>query len=96
MNKQNMAIAIENYIIALDEKYGNAIPVFGGALFVYDDIDTLIRTLPTVIKHAKFFEWHENSANTCRTFCHCAFIDPALIEAYIGMTFENFVTRIGV
>jgi hypothetical protein len=96
MKTHSISNAIEEYITALDRKYDHAIAIFGGALFVYNDIESLVRTLPTVIKSAKFFGWHENSADTCRTFCHCAFVDPALIETYIGMKFEKLVKEIAV
>lgn len=31
----------------------------------------------------------EALANACRTFCSLCFVDPALIECYIGMKFEK-------
>ena len=74
----------------LDEKYGNAIPIFGGAIWV-DGLEKLISGLPHVIQSAKFFKWHESLANACRTFCHLCGYDPALIEVYIGMKFEELI-----
>jgi len=73
---------------ALDEKHPNAIPIFGGAIFVHD-IEGIARSLPHVIHSAKFFKWHDTLANACRTFCHLCFTDPALVECYIGMKFET-------
>ncbi len=75
---------------ALDEKYSNAIPIFGGAIWV-DNLEKLISGLSHVIHSAKFFGWHESLANACRTFCTLCGYDPALIEAYIGMRFEQLV-----
>jgi hypothetical protein len=73
---------------ALDEKYPNAIPIFGGAIWV-NGIEGIIKSLPHVIHSAKFFGWHDTLANACRTFCHLCFIDPALVECHIGMKFEK-------
>jgi hypothetical protein len=73
---------------ALDEKYPNAIPIFGGAIWV-NGIEEIIQSLPHVIHSAKFFGWHDTLANACRTFCHLCFIDPALVECHIGMKFEK-------
>lgn len=73
---------------ALDEKYPNAIPIFGGAIWV-KDIAGIIQSLPHVIHSAQFFKWHDTLANACRTFCHLCFTDPMLVELYIGMKFEK-------
>ena len=73
---------------ALDEKYPNAIPIFGGAIWV-KDIEGIIQSLPHVIQSAKFFKWHDTIANACRTFCSLCFVDPTLVECYIGMRFEK-------
>lgn len=72
----------------LDEKYGNAIPIFGGALWVHD-IETLVSSLPHIIHSAKFFGWHDTLAGACRTFCSLCFTDYMLVEAYIGIRFEE-------
>lgn len=72
----------------LDEKYSNAIPIFGGAIWV-KDIEGIIQALPHVIHSAKFFGWHDTLANACRTFCSLCFTDYMLVEAYIGMRFEE-------
>lgn len=82
--------ATVRFIEALDEKYSNAIPIFGGAIWI-DPTDTarIISYLPTIITNAKIWSWHGGLADACRQFCHCLFIDPALIEARIGMKFET-------
>lgn len=82
--------ATQKAIEALDEKYPNAIPIFGGALWVHD-LKTLVASLPSVISGARFFKWHESPASACRTFCRLCFVDPMLVEAYIGMKFENLI-----
>lgn len=87
-----MSNATMHCIEALAEKHDNAIPVFGVALWVNPaDIDDVVAHLPTVIREAKFRNWHAGIADACRTFCHCLFVDPALVECYIGMKFENLV-----
>lgn len=77
-------------IEALDEKYGNAIPIFGGAIWV-NNLETLVGSLPSVISGAKFFKWHAGVVDACRTFCHLCGYDPALIEVYLGLRFEELV-----
>lgn len=72
----------------LDEKYGNAIPIFGGALWV-NDLEALVASLPHIIHSAKFFGWHDTLAGACRTFCSLCFTDYMLVEAFIGMRFEE-------
>ena len=83
--------AIQGYIEDLDRRYGNAIPVFGGAYHIDHDFESIIRYFPNVLRYAKMWDWHENPADTLRTFCHCCFVDPALVEIFIGMKFENLV-----
>lgn len=80
--------ASEKAILALDEKYPNAIPIFGGARCV-KGIEDIVRMLPSVIHSAKFFGWHDTLAGACRTFCSLCFTDSALVECYIGIRFEE-------
>ena len=56
-----------------------------------DDLDKVASYLPSIIRNAEFYKWHDTLANACRQFCHCLFIDPMLMEAYIGLTFEDLV-----
>ena len=87
-----MQNAIANYINALADKHSNAIPIFGYAYHMQDrSIPAIVRKIPTIIENAKFFGWHDTLANACRTFCHCCFVDPALVEVYVGSTFEDFI-----
>jgi hypothetical protein len=80
------------FIEALQEKHSNAIPIFGGAIFMDgSNLESVALYLPSIIRNAEFFKWHDTLANACRTFCHCLFKDPTLIEAYIGITFEELV-----
>lgn len=83
-------------INSLADKYDNAIPIFGGALFAHrylnsdePNLEEFIKYLPSVVSHARFFKWHEGAVGALRTFCCLCSIDPMLIEAYIGMSFEQ-------
>ena len=85
--------ATMRFIEALAEKHDNAIPIFGHAFHIENtSMDAIINKLPSVIRAAKFFGWHGGLADACRTFCHCLFVDPMLVEACIGMTFEELVS----
>ena len=83
--------AVYNAVMTLAEKHHNAIPIFGGALHIDGDLGKLVACIPSIIHDAKFFKWHEDMPTTIRRFCHLCFVDPALVEAYIGMTFEQLV-----
>lgn len=84
--------ATMRFIERLQEKHSNAIPIFGGAIFIDGaDIYKVSLYLPSIIRNAEFFKWHNTLANACRVFCRCLFVDPMLVEAYIGSTFEEFV-----
>jgi hypothetical protein len=84
--------ATQRFIERLHEKHNNAIPIFGGAIFLDgSDIHNIATYLPAIIRNAEFFKWHDTLANACRVFCHSLFIDSMLMEAYIGSSFEDFV-----
>ena len=87
---------VKKVIEALDVKQPNAIPIFGGALWAYEyakkgDIKTFVTYLPHVISEAKLRGWHEGVAGALRRFCHICFVDPMLIEAYLGIRFEELI-----
>ena len=89
--------AVYNAIIALDAKYPNAIPVFGGALGAYEHINSehpnikaFVFCLPEVVHSAKFHKWHEGTVGAVRRFCHLCLVDPQLVELYIGMPLHEF------
>ena len=87
-----MSNATIRFIEALAEKHPNAIPIFGGALWVNPaDTDAIINYIPNIVHGARVWDWYAGLADACRTFCHCLFVDPALIEACIGMKFEELV-----
>ena len=84
--------ATMRFIESLQEKHNNAIPIFGGAIWIDGtDLDKVALYLPSIIRNAEFHGWHDTPANACRIFCHCLFVDPMLIEVYLGSTFEEFV-----
>lgn len=102
MNNSNDFIwydkSVYNAITALDAKYPNAIPVFGGALGAYEyinsstpDFDKFISCMVRVIDDAKFYNWHEGVVGALRRFCRLCYVDPALVELYIGMSFNELI-----
>lgn len=84
---------IKHKIECLDNKYPNAIPVFGSALWVYHDNDfdseRFISGLSRIAENAKFFKWHEGVAGAMRRYCHICMMDPVAIEVALGMKFEE-------
>lgn len=86
---------IHDKIVALDDKHHNAIPIFGGALwaskYITDtfDLSQFVSYLPTVAQNAKFYKWHDGIVGALRTFCNICTIDPALIEVYLGASFNE-------
>ena len=88
--------AVYNAVTALAEKHSNAIPIFSWALGAYNcissdspDFESFVKYLPYVVSNAKHYKWHEGAIGALRTFCCLCSIDPMLIEAYIGMTFQE-------
>ena len=85
---------VEKRLSVLIDKYDNALAVFGGAYYAESiaqvgDIATFCEFLPGVMRSAKFFKWHEGVAGALRRFCHLCCVDPMLVEAYLGMKFEE-------
>ena len=90
---------VEQRLLALNEKYDNAIAVFGGAYWAHQVVisgkfDEFIPFLGTVIRHAKFYRWHESIPQALRRFCHLCLVDPTLVEAYLGMSFEQLAQEV--
>lgn len=86
--------SVYNSIMALDSKYNNAIPVFGGALGAFNalevgDMDRFEALMTNAVDNAKFYKWHESPVEVARRFCHICCVDPMLIEAYLCETFED-------
>lgn len=88
---------IKHNIECLDSKYSNAIPVFGGALWVYHDnnfsSERFISGLSHVAENAKFFKWHEGVVGAMRRYCHLCMVDPVVVEAELGMKFEELCVQ---
>lgn len=87
---------VHRAITALDEKYPNAIAIFGGALSAYNyvncdnpDFKQFALYLPNVINNSKLYQWHEGVIGALRRFCRLCLVDPYLVELYIGMLFEE-------
>lgn len=89
---------VYNAINTLSTKYSNAIPVFGGALGAYEYINSdhpnfnaFMTCLPSVVKNAIFYKWHEGTVGAVRRFCRLCLVDPALVELYFGMSIVSIV-----
>jgi hypothetical protein len=87
---------IKDNILALQDKYDNAVAVMGGAYWAAQEVHNdapdfakFVEYLSNMIHDLKFFGWHEPIPKAMRTFCHLAMVDPALVEVYIGMKFEE-------
>ena len=92
---------VHRAICSLADKHDNAIPVFGGALGAYEhincdnpDFKKFVKCLPEVIHSAKFYKWHEGTIGAARRFCRLCLVDPALIELYIGTSFEELCKEV--
>lgn len=88
---------IKHQIEVLDAKYHNAIPIFGGAIWVYhnNDFDSqrFIAGLSHIIHSAEFFKWHEGVLGALRRYCHICMVDPLIVEVELGMKFEELCAR---
>ena len=87
-------LSVRTAIEKLDDKYPNAIPVFGGALGAKNsvdngDLDKFIGAMINAVDNAKFYKWHEPSAQVARRFCNLCGVDPMLIEAGFGVRLEE-------
>ena len=87
---------IKHNIEALEAKHENAIAVMGGAYWAAQevhkdnpDFKAFLSFMDGMLWSARFFKWHESLAKACKTFCHLAMVDPMLVEAYIGIRFED-------
>ena len=88
--------SVYNAIMALDAKYHNAIPVFGGALGAFNalevcDYDRFEALMLDAVDNAKFFKWHESAIEVARRFCRLCYVDPMLVEVYIGLRLEEWL-----
>ena len=92
---------VYNAITALADKHDNAIPIFGGALGAYKHINCdnpnykqFVKCLINAIDDAQFYKWHEGTIGAARRFCRLCLVDPALIELYIGTSFEELCKEV--
>lgn len=89
---------IKSNIEALQDKYDNAVAVMGGAYWAAQEVhcdkpnfSKFVELMCNMVTDLKFFGWHEPIPQAMRTFCKLAMVDPMLVEAYIGMKFEEVV-----
>ena len=85
---------IEKRLSDLNQQYTNAFAIFSGAYWAHQAIISgnmadFVSFLPAVITNVKFYGWHETIPQALRRFCHLCLVDPALVEAYLGMKFEE-------
>jgi hypothetical protein len=87
-------IGVNNAILDLNDEHPNATAIFGGALYAYEyvkdsypDLDGFVTYLPHVAQTAKLLNWHEGVEGALRTFCHLCYLDPELVELYLGVHF---------
>lgn len=90
---------VYNAIMSLSDKYPNTIPVFGGALGAFNalevgDLDRFKALMTDAVDKAKFYEWHEPSVDVARRFCHLCFVDPALIECDLCISFNELFSEV--
>jgi len=90
---------IQRNILALEDKHDNAVAVMGGAYWAAQevhndepDFDKFVEYLSNMLIDYDFFGWHEPKPQAMRTFCKLAMVDPALVEAYLGMKFDEVVS----
>ena len=85
--------ATQAQIIELQERYPNehVIAIFGGAIYDAEKIDNGVFDFEefayhalTAARNACFYRWHGDVLNAIKTYCHICFVDPALLEAYLG------------
>ena len=77
-------------------KMENGVAVLGGAYHAYDcmnseniDIHKFCEYLLSCVQPAIYFGFEGGIKNALNTFCHLCLVDPMLIEAYLGIRFEE-------
>lgn len=90
---------IKDNILALEDKYENSVAVMGGAYWAAQEVhrdkpnfSKFVEYLSNMVHDYAFFGWHEPIPQAMRTFCKLAMVDPALVEAYLGMKFEEMIS----
>lgn len=73
--------------------YPHAIAIFGGACLACKEtcnLDKFITVyLNQVAINAAFFKFELGVTKALNMFCHLCLVDPMLIEAYLGIKFEE-------
>lgn len=94
---------VKSMLTELKNKYPNESvgAIFGGATFTAEELqnnklsfhDFVLRVI-RVGENAYFWNWCNGTANAMRTFCHLCFVDPALVEAYLGTRFDELAPHV--
>lgn len=89
----------ERMIKEMREQYPNEQigAIFGPAWELYEtaeklkngtfDFNYLAYRVALVGEFAHFFGWHDGILNAMKTYCHMLLVDPALVEASLGLRF---------
>jgi len=92
---------IKDKIVNLAMEYDYAIEVMNGAYWAAQevhcdnpDFNKFVEYLFNMIINVKFWDWHESIPQAMRTFCNLAMVDPMLVEAYLGMKFEEVALHV--
>ena len=72
----------------MDKTRPNVFQMFGGAVYV-STIEDLVNCLPHIISYSRHKGY--DVIDNIKTFCHICLIDPMLVEAYLGMRFEEVI-----
>lgn len=83
-----------NQVEAIHEKHGVGVQIFGGVLYAYkyiedNDLHAFCQSLNSVIFDAQFFHWEQGIAHALKVFCELCLVDYMLIEAYLGVSFND-------
>ena len=86
--------AVDDKLWKLQEENEHTIQVLGGAVYAAEyaeknDLQKFMQYLPQVASSASFVRYRGGVAQALREFCHLCMVDPALIEAVVGMRFSE-------
>lgn len=91
--------SVRTEIRVLANKYPNenVVSIFGGAVEdveITNNLEMFCNHLIYIARRAAFWKWHKGVADAMRVYCHLCYVDPYLIEAYCGTTFDEFAPAV--